>query len=112
MDSHTGSYTRTHISLFRDSDGVIIAGDAFTTVKQESVLSQDEKISGPPAYFTTDWKAAEESVKSIAALKPSLSVVSHGQPMRGEELSRHLEMLSEYFDSITIPEHGRYVDKQ
>lgn len=47
---------------------MLIAGDAFTTVKQDSLLSvitQREQISGPPPYLTTDWKAAEESVKRI-----------------------------------------------
>jgi hypothetical protein len=33
-----------------------------------SVLTQKEQISGPPAYLTTDWKEAEESVRHIKEL--------------------------------------------
>ena len=112
---HTPGHTPGHISLFRKRDGTLIVGDAFTTVKQESmlsVLSQKEQISGPPAYLTTDWDQAEKSIHTLAALKPSLAILSHGLPMKGEELTRHLEMLVHHFSEIAIPEHGRFVDKQ
>lgn len=68
-------------------------------------------ISGPPAYLTTDWKAAEDSVKRLRDLKPSLVIPSHGQPMQGEELARHLDMLAAHFDEIAVPEQGRFVDQ-
>lgn len=64
----TPGHTEGHISLFREKDRTLIVGDAFTTVKQESLLSvitQKEKISGPPKYLTTDWKVAEESVNTL-----------------------------------------------
>lgn len=112
---HTPGHTDGHISLFRERDRMLLAGDAFTTVKQESlasVITQNEKISGPPAYLTTDWKAAEESVKRLRDLKPSLVIPSHGQPMKGEELARHLDMLVHHFDQIAVPEQGRFVDRQ
>lgn len=63
---HTPGHTPRHISLFRNEDRVLVAGDAFVTVKQESlykVVLQVEEISGPPAYFTMDWEAAWESVR-------------------------------------------------
>ncbi len=111
---HTPGHTEGHISLFREKDRMLIAGDAFTTVKQESLLSvvtQKETISGPPKYLTTDWDAAEESIKRLKDLKPSLVIPSHGQPMKGEELTRHLEMLVQDFDEIAKPEQGRFVNK-
>jgi glyoxylase-like metal-dependent hydrolase (beta-lactamase superfamily II) len=112
---HTPGHTEGHVSLFRESDRVLLPADAFTTVKQESLMSvitQDEQISGPPKYLTVDWKAAEESVKRLTALTPLLAIPSHGQPMKGEELTRHLSMLVRSFDEIAVPEHGRFVDKQ
>ena len=63
---HTPGHTPGHISLFREKDRALIAGDAFVTVKQESlykVLTQEQEISGPPRYFTPDWK--QESVKKL-----------------------------------------------
>ena len=109
----TPGHTPGHISLFRDGDGVLIVGDAFTTLKQESLLSvitQNEEISGPPKYLTTDWTNAKESIKRITALKPSIAIVSHGQPMMGDELAKHLELLTHHFEEIAVPEHGRFVD--
>ena len=55
---HTPGHTAGHISLFRDDDRCLIAGDAFVTVKQESlyaVATQEREVHGPPAYFTPDW---------------------------------------------------------
>lgn len=107
---HTPGHTEGHVSLFRASDRVLLAGDAFTTVKQESLLSvltQKERISGPPAYLTTDWAAAAASVKRLRDLNPSLAIPSHGQPMRGEELTRHLDLLTRHFDAIAVPEQAQ-----
>ena len=35
---HTPGHTAGHVSLFRDADRTLIAGDAFVTTKQESAL--------------------------------------------------------------------------
>ncbi|MEC2531108.1 MBL fold metallo-hydrolase, partial [Bacillus cereus] len=54
---HTPGHTPGHISLFREKDRTLIAGDAFVTVKQEylyKVITQEQEISGPPRYLTTD----------------------------------------------------------
>ncbi len=111
---HTPGHTEGHIALFRELDRILIPGDAFTTVKQESLLSvitQSEQISGPPAYLTTDWEAAETSVKQLKDLNPKLVIPSHGPSMKGEELTRHLNMLSHHFEDIAVPEQGRFVDR-
>lgn len=111
---HTPGHTPGHISLFRELDDTLIAGDAFVTVKQESlykVVMQEQEISGPPKYFTTDWKLAEKSVKKLAALKPYLAVTGHGEPMFGQMLEDSLQVLTEKFKEIAVPEQGRYVHK-
>lgn len=110
----TPGHTEGHISLFRSQDRVLLVGDAFSTVKQESLLSvitQKEQISGPPKYLTTDWQAAEDSVKRLKDLNPEVAVPSHGQPMKGQELKKHLEMLVSNFVEIAKPEHGLFVDQ-
>lgn len=109
---HTPGHTEGHVSLFRENDRTLIAGDAFTTAKQESftsVLTQREQIKGPPAYLTTDWEAAKKSVQHIRELKPELVIPSHGLPMKGEKLAEHLDMLTKHFDEIAVPEQGRFV---
>ncbi|KMY31917.1 metallo-beta-lactamase family protein [Lysinibacillus xylanilyticus] len=98
---HTPGHTPGHISLFREEDRALIVGDAFVTVKQESlykVVLQKKEISGPPRYFTTDWQAAWDSVKKLEALKPSVAITGHGLPMKGEELTRNLHKLATEFE--------------
>lgn len=111
---HTPGHTEGHISLFREIDRLLIAGDAFTTTKQESlssVLTQKEEVKGPPAYLTTDWRAAENSVKKLKGLEPSIVLPSHGLPMKGEDLTKHLDMLARHFEEIAVPEQGLFVNK-
>ncbi len=111
----TPGHTPGHISLFRQEDGTLIAGDAFVTVKQESlykVMMQEQEISGPPKYFTTDWQAAEKSVQKLADLQPYLAITGHGEPMFGEMLKSNLKLLTDKFSEIAVPEHGRFVDQK
>ncbi|MFJ7406124.1 MULTISPECIES: MBL fold metallo-hydrolase [unclassified Lysinibacillus] len=108
---HTPGHSPGHISLFREKDRVLIAGDAFVTVKQESlykVLTQTKEISGPPQYLTMDWQAARESVEKLEALKPLIAITGHGLTMKGEELKINLKKLVENFDQIALPKHGKY----
>lgn len=93
---HTPGHTPGHIALFRSEDRTLIAGDAFVTVKQESlyqVVTQHPQISGPPNYFTFDQKSAESSVRLLAELEPAAAVTGHGRPMKGEPLQRGLQEL-------------------
>src|SRR5581483_9224860 len=58
---HTPGHSPGHVSLFRDADRALIAGDAFITQKQESfwgVMTERQKVHGPPMYFTIDWDQA------------------------------------------------------
>jgi glyoxylase-like metal-dependent hydrolase (beta-lactamase superfamily II) len=110
---HTPGHAPGHISLWRERDKTIIAGDAFITTRQESayaVLMQEPEIHGPPMYFTPDWDAARESVVKLAALQPELAITGHGPAMRGPEMRDALLVLANNFDQIAVPEHGRYVD--
>jgi glyoxylase-like metal-dependent hydrolase (beta-lactamase superfamily II) len=110
---HTLGHTPGHVSLFREEDRALIAGDAFVTVKQESlykVLTQTQEISGPPRYYTTDWDAAYESVKRLEALKPEIAITGHGLPMNGEELRENLSYLTANFKEIATPKNSRYTN--
>lgn len=109
---HTPGHAPGHISLFRDYDHALVAGDAFVTTKQESlsaVLTQRPEVHGPPAYFTTDWPAAAASVAELAALEPATVVTGHGVAMRGERLERQLRDLAVHFAERAVPSRGRYV---
>lgn len=107
---HTPGHTRGHVSFYRERDGVLIAGDAFVTVKQESlykVFTQEKEVNGPPKYLTPDWEAAFDSVKKLAALKPLIAVTGHGVPMKGKELNDGLKKLIDQFNDIALPKNGK-----
>ena len=109
---HTPGHSPGHISLFREQDRVLVSGDAFITVKQESalaVVTQHQEIHGPPMYFTTDWAEAEASVRTLAQLNPSSVLTGHGLPMDGRALSEQLTKLSEHFKEMAVPEQGKFV---
>jgi len=97
----TPGHTPGHVSLVRDQDRVIVAGDAVVTTRQEStvnVMLQRKVVSRPPAYFTPDWDSAEQSVRTIAALEPEVLATGHGHPMRGPEMRRELHDLADHFE--------------
>jgi glyoxylase-like metal-dependent hydrolase (beta-lactamase superfamily II) len=107
----TDGHAPGHVSLFRESDRTLIAGDAVVTTRQEStinVLLQRRIVWRPPAYFTSDWNAARRSVETLAALDPDMLATGHGEPMAGVEMRRELKALADRFDRV-MPSAGRYV---
>jgi glyoxylase-like metal-dependent hydrolase (beta-lactamase superfamily II) len=105
----TPGHTPGHVSLWREADRTLIAGDAFITTRQESayaVLVQKPELHGPPQYFTADWDAARESVRRLAELEPELVLTGHGPAMRGPAMREALKQLSRDFDEIARP--GRH----
>lgn len=108
----TPGHTPGHVSLFRERDRALVAGDAFVTTKQESlaaVYEQRLEMHGPPMYYTCDWDASRASVERLAALDPAVAVTGHGLPMRGAQLSEALGALARDFDRVARPAYGRYV---
>lgn len=109
---HTPGHTQGHVSLWRESDRTLIAGDAFITTDQESAYSvavQKPELHGPPTYYTPDWEAAERSVRTLAALEPELVIAGHGPALRGAEMREALHLLADDFKRIAVPEKGLYV---
>lgn len=109
---HTPGHSPGHISLFREKDKVLIAGDAFVTTKVESALHALTflpALSGPPRYFTCNWASAKLSLIKLAALDPEVVATGHGKPMTGEEMRTELNELSRRFDQLAVPAEGRYV---
>ena len=109
---HTPGHTPGHVVLFREGDRLLIAGDAFVTTRQESVLSvlsQRMEVNGPPAYYTPDWISARDSVEQIAALEPEVAATGHGVPVSGAELREGLAELVENWEEAALPRRGRYL---
>lgn len=105
----TPGHSPGHVSYFRTSDATLIAGDAFSTVDQNSMtdtLSERQQVAGPPPYYTCDWQAAERSVNKLAELRPKVLAAGHGIPMRGAQATTQLRAL---VNAFPIPANGRYV---
>ncbi len=112
---HTPGHAPGHVSLFRESDRVLLPGDAFCTTDQNSFLAvatQKPELNGPPAYYTPDWDSARESVRKLAALRPLTIAPGHGQPISGGQVADQLAALAADFDRIARPEHGKYARSQ
>jgi glyoxylase-like metal-dependent hydrolase (beta-lactamase superfamily II) len=108
---HTPGHTSGHVSLVRDADGVLLAGDALATLDQGSVVAmvtQARELSVPPAPLTTDWEASRESVRRLAALRPFTIAAGHGRPVRGPAVAADLERFAAAF---APPTAGRYVGR-
>lgn len=109
---HTPGHTPGHISLWREEDRAIIAGDAFITTAQESAyaaLTQRPEMHGPPMYFTPNWQEARDSVQRLAAFQPQLVITGHGPAMHGPEMTAALQQLAQNFDAVAVPDNGKYV---
>jgi glyoxylase-like metal-dependent hydrolase (beta-lactamase superfamily II) len=78
------------LSYWRESDGVLIAGDAFRNM---SYLTFGPKIALPFDGFSIDPAQVKESAAALLKLEPSLVAFGHGAPVRGELLVRELGKL-------------------
>ena len=110
----TPGHSPGHVSLWREGDRALIAGDAFITTKQESafaVATQRPELHGPPMYYTPDWENARRSVERLARLEPDLVVTGHGPAMQGPAMRAALHTLARDFDQVAVPDTGRYVNE-
>lgn len=106
---HTPGHSAGHVSLWRESDGTLIAGDALATMNQESwmsTLTMPRELRQPPAPMTTDWGAARESLRRLADLGPTAIAAGHGLPMAGPGMT---DALRAFADTFAPPATGRYV---
>jgi len=92
----TPGHTPGHVAFFRRKDGVLLAGDAVTTMNLDSfwdTVARRKQVCGPPVPATSNWKDARTSVELLAKLRPSWIAAGHGLPMRdaAQELSRLAE---------------------
>lgn len=109
---HTPGHTPGHVSLWRESDRTLLAGDAFITTNQESAYAaffEKPEMHGPPTYFTIDWHAARDSVATLACLFPEIVISGHGRAMKGPHMRAALEILGAEFVQIAVPSKSPYV---
>ena len=92
----------------------LIAGDAFTTTKQESArrgVHAAAEMHGPPMYFTPDW---DRRAHVAAAPRRLRADGGHHRPRSADAsatLQSELRRLASHFDAWARPAHGRYRDR-
>lgn len=107
---HTPGHTAGHVSLFRERDRTLVAGDALITMNLDSWAEQVRRTPepcNPPSPLTTDWEAARRSVQTLAALRPNAVAAGHGLPIAGDGVADAVERFAREFSA---PAHGRYVN--
>jgi len=75
----TPGHSVGHISLWRESDRVLIVGDV---VGNMHFITGMPGLHLPPDVFTPDPARNRESARRLAALEPALACFGHGAPLR------------------------------
>ncbi len=107
----TPGHSPGHVCFFRESDRLLLTGDALVSVDMDSwrgLVSSKPKLFGPPAPFTIDWDAARASLKELANLRPNVVGCGHGAPISDSNLAERLEKFAARFRG---PRRGRYVNR-
>ena len=106
---HTPGHTPGHVSLMRDTGGVLLAGDALATMDLDAwsaYLARRRGFDRPSPPFTLDWANTRDSIERLADLRPAVVAAGHGLPISGEGVAEELQGFAE---GLTPPSRGRYV---
>jgi hydroxyacylglutathione hydrolase len=83
----TPGHSAGHVSFWRESDRVLIAGDVINTMHP---FLMTRGVREPFDVFTPDPAENRRSINKIAALDPLLVLVGHGPPLRDVRQLRDL----------------------
>ena len=71
----TPGHAPGHLALWRERDGVLIAGDVLVDMH---MLTTARGLHEPPTRFTADPHLNRQSIKKLAAMKPKVICFGHG----------------------------------
>ena len=77
-------HTPGSIGFFRAADGVLLAGDALSTIDWDQMIPmwrQTKQLRMPPNLDTLDWVAVRRSLRLMASVKPQRVIPAHGEPL-------------------------------
>ena len=81
----SAGHSPDHISYWRESDGVLIAGDALRNMAYPLLGG---KLDLPLASLSYDMDGVRASARKLIELRPSLVAFGHGSPVDGESFMR------------------------
>ncbi|WP_320669715.1 MBL fold metallo-hydrolase [Patulibacter defluvii] len=76
----TPGHTAGHLSLWRESDRLLIAGDALFG---QNVVTGRGGLQAPPRIDQPDPPAVRAAIRRLAALEPEIVAFGHGHAVRG-----------------------------
>jgi hydroxyacylglutathione hydrolase len=74
-----------HVAFWRESDGVLIAGDVFFNM---NLFTTAPGLRQPPGAFTPDPAQNRASERKLAALAPKVAGFGHGPVIQGDAAER------------------------
>ncbi len=78
----TPGHSKGHVSLWRESDRVLIAGDVLTNM---NILTLQAGLHEPLKVFTLDSVQNRKNIQRLAKLEPRIALFGHGAPLRDPE---------------------------
>ena len=81
----TPGHTRGHVSLFRESDGTLLSGDAILNVVP---FVMETGLAVPTAIFNSDSRQARATTRLLCALPVRILLAGHGPPMHQNVAAR------------------------
>ena len=75
----TPGHTPGHVSLWRERDRVLIAGDVLANM---NLMTGVPGLHEPLAFATPDPARNRASARRLAELRPALACFGHGPPLR------------------------------
>jgi glyoxylase-like metal-dependent hydrolase (beta-lactamase superfamily II) len=76
---HVPGHSAGHVAFWRESDGVLIAGDVFNSANPFTGIPG---LRVPYDFFTPDPAQNRRSAKRLGQLEPKLVLLGHGPPYR------------------------------
>lgn len=89
---HTPGHAPGQIALFREADRLLLAADAVFTIDAESGRPSAPQVAKPFSNWDTD--RARDSIRRLAALRPSAVWPAHGEPILGDGAAARLARAS------------------
>ena len=87
----TPGHSKGHVSLWRESDRVLIVGDVMTNM---NILTGQTGLHEPLKLFTLDAERNRQNILRLVKLEPRIALFGHGQPLRDPEaLARFAQTL-------------------
>jgi glyoxylase-like metal-dependent hydrolase (beta-lactamase superfamily II)/ketosteroid isomerase-like protein len=77
------------IALYRDEDGLALVSDLFYTLNPETGIRNEAHVPHPA--FNLDTNQARESIRRLAALRPTAAWPGHSRPVTGEDVELQLQ---------------------